>query len=356
MLIESAEVVHYSLPFDHTYSTAKGSLSERELVMLRLRADGIEGLGEVAAMTLRGSESAGTLAAELRAVSEGQLIGMEIDQENRARNLIPLRHQRPRAELLACVDIALHDLIAKARGVPLWSLLGEGPARPVRCNGTLPMTNPTEISALARTWVAGGFDTLKLKVGVPGDLAQVRAVRDAVGNQVNLRLDANGAWRPEEAAERIAALGGSSLELVEEPTSGLEGLGLLRGLTSVRLAADESVSTEREAREAASSRACDFVALKLAKVGGIGSALEIARTCDSYMTSSLEGPVGVMAAAHVVQAMPDLGLAHGLATERLFSETVGSGGIWNGAELTLSDEPGLGVTLDEQALAARTVG
>ena len=355
MLIESAEVVHYALPFERIYSTARGNLTERELVLLRLRSEGLEGLGETAAMTLRGADSAAQLAAELKEACEALLIGTEIGKGDLERALIPLRHAQARPELLACVDIAFHDLMAKAEGVPLWRLLGADESQPVHCNATLPMANPSEIARIADGWQADGFDTLKLKVGVPGDIAQVAAVREAVADHSKLRLDANGAWRPDEAPSRIDALGGEAIELVEEPTSGLDGLAEVRRKTSVPIAADESVSKEREARAAVDGDCCDFVALKLAKVGGIRSAVEISKTIDSYMTSALEGPVGVLAAAHTVQAMPDAGLAHGLATERLFSVAIGGKAEWDGPDLILPDAPGLGVALDEELLASQAI-
>jgi L-alanine-DL-glutamate epimerase-like enolase superfamily enzyme len=98
-------------------------------------------------------------------------------------------------------------------------------------------------------------------------------------------------------------------------------------------------------------------AVKVAKVGGLGSALEIAETMPSYLSSSLEGPVGITAAAHAVQALRarggDAGVAHGLATERLFSTTVGRGAAAEGDELRLDERPGLGIEIDEDALASR---
>jgi L-alanine-DL-glutamate epimerase-like enolase superfamily enzyme len=97
--------------------------------------------------------------------------------------------------------------------------------------------------------------------------------------------------------------------------------------------------------------------VKLAKVGGIAAALEIAEEFPVYLSSALEGPVGIAAAAHTVQALPARAvtsdLAHGLATERLFASTVGSGATLDGDQLTVADEPGLGVSIDDDTLAAR---
>ena len=355
MVIERFEVVHFTLPFERLYTTARGSLTERDLVLLKLHSEGLTGLGETAAMTLRGSKPAGELARELDEACREHLLGVEIDASGLERALIPLRHADARPELLACADIALHDLLAQAAGVPLWHFLGCEQVRPIRCNATLPMANPSELANVTAEWRDVGFDTFKLKVGVPGDTARVAAVRRVVGEAGSLRLDANGAWRPDEAAERLAGIGESGIELIEEPTSGLGALSDLRTVTDVPIAADESVATGREAREAVERRSCDYVALKLAKVGGIRNAIEIAETIPSYMTSALEGPVGVTAAAHVVGAMPDSGLPHGLATERLFSSTVGRGGEWMGADLILPEAPGIGVVLDDEMLENRRV-
>ena len=92
-------------------------------------------------------------------------------------------------------------------------------------------------------------------------------------------------------------------------------------------------------------------------MGGLAAALEIAEVLPSYLSSALEGPVGITAAAHAVQALRagggDAGVAHGLATERLFSATIGRGAIAVGDQLQLDDRPGLGVEIDEEALAGR---
>jgi L-alanine-DL-glutamate epimerase-like enolase superfamily enzyme len=97
--------------------------------------------------------------------------------------------------------------------------------------------------------------------------------------------------------------------------------------------------------------------VKIAKVGGLGAALEIAEVMPAYLSSALEGPVGIAAAAHDAQALRyrggDAGVAHGLATERLFSATIGKGLTAEGDELIVGDGPGLGVEIDEDALAAR---
>jgi L-alanine-DL-glutamate epimerase-like enolase superfamily enzyme len=94
--------------------------------------------------------------------------------------------------------------------------------------------------------------------------------------------------------------------------------------------------------------------VKLAKVGGIAAALEVAREIPAYLSSALDGPIGIAAAAHAAQLLPGggAGVAHGLATQRLFEDTIAARGPQlDGARLSVPDEPGLGVEINDLALA-----
>jgi O-succinylbenzoate synthase len=250
------------------------------------------------------------------------------------------------AEAVAAIEIALVDLAGKLRGEPCWRVLGADEARPVECNATLTAGPPDEVSRQALAWAERGFRTFKLKVGVDGDVEQVAAARRALGEAATLRVDANGMWTVEEAVERLARM--APLELAEQPVATLEEMAQLRVRTAVSIAADESVATPEDARRAVPM--CDAATVKIAKVGGLRASLEVARWLPSYLSSALDGPVGIAAAAHLAQALPDAGLAHGLATSALFGETAGKGVELEGALLHVSGAPGLGVELDEPAL------
>jgi len=353
MKLEALEVVPYSLRFREPYVTATGRLTSRELLLVRLRAGGLEGLGETAALSLRGGLSLTEIARELRELCEPALAEVELDPERIWAALARCRNRGAGAQALAAVDIALHDLAGKAADQPVWRLLGASEPSGILCNATLPIANPSGLREIALRWAEDGFRTFKLKVGTPGDVAQVAAVREALGPEAKIRLDANGAWDLELAAERLLALSRNTLELVEEPVAGLERMAALAERTRVRLAADESVSTPREARRAIELGACQIVTVKLAKVGGIAAALRLTEVISIYLSSALEGPVGIAAAAHLAQTLPRGGPAHGLATELLFSDRVGEGALLQGDLLRPTEEPGLGVSLDEGALAAR---
>jgi L-alanine-DL-glutamate epimerase-like enolase superfamily enzyme len=358
MRLEALEAIPYSLPFREPYVTSRGELTERRLILLRIRADGIEGLGETAALSLRGGPELGEIARQLTELCRPALEEGPIDPARLWSALARCRNRGISAEALAAVDIALHDLVARASEMPVWRLLGAERAEPLPCNATLPAANPTRLRTLANGWAAEGFETFKLKVGLPGDVTQVATIREALGPEVRIRVDANGAWTVEEASDRLRAMGLHRIELAEQPVGGLDAMALLRSRTRIPLAADESVASPRDAREAVELAACELATVKLAKVGGIAAALEIARILPVYLSSALEGPVGIAAAAHAAQSISrglPADLAHGLATERLFSATIGAGARLDRGRLVLGEGPGLGVELDEEALTFRRI-
>lgn len=358
MRIERVETIPYALRFREPYVTSRGTLERREMVLLRLLTDeGAEGLGEAVPLTLRGG--AGRAAVE-RALGDAaaRLVGLELPVgEGSALELAIatfLELTRPRrmpAPAAAALECALFDLAARAEGEPLWRLLGAPQARPVRCNATLTAGQPDAVARQASAWAEQGFRTFKLKLGTADDAAVVRAVREAVGPDARIRVDANEAWSVREAASVLAEIEPYGVELAEQPVGGLRSLAKLARDTSIPLAADEAVSSLADAHRARQRRACAYVTAKLAKVGGIGAAKAIAEVIPTYLSSALDGPVGIAAAAHAAQVIPDPGLDHGLATQRLFAETVARReSALEGALLHPPPGPGLGVELDPDAL------
>jgi L-alanine-DL-glutamate epimerase-like enolase superfamily enzyme len=357
MQLEELEVVPYSLPFREPYVTARGELRERRLILVRIRGEGLEGLGETAALSLRGGVSIDGIVSEIRDRCWPALLDGGVDPNRIWSAIARCRNRGASAQAVAAVDIALHDLVGRASGDPVWRLLGASESKPVTCNATLPAANPAATMKLSEDWQARGFRTFKLKVGLPGDVTQVATVRQTLGAGVTIRVDANGAWSVDDAGDRLTAMAGHGIELAEQPVGTFEQMVELRRRVDVKVAADESLVSPFDARRARELGACQVAAVKVAKVGGLGAALEIAEVMPSYLSSALEGPVGITAAAHAVQALGsnggDAGMAHGLATERLFSATIGAGATAEGDQLILDDRPGVGVELDEDALAAR---
>src|SRR3954449_6218216 len=207
MQLEELEVIPYSLPFREPYVTARGELTERRLILVRIRGEGMEGLGETAALSLRGGPDIDRIAAEIRDRCWPALLDGGVDRSRIWSAIARCRNRGAAAEAVAAVDIALHDLVGKANGDPVWRLLGAAEANPVVCNATLPAANPSETRRMAEDWRAQGFRTFKLKVGLAGDVTQVATVRQTLGPDAVIRVDANGAWSVADAADRMAAAG-----------------------------------------------------------------------------------------------------------------------------------------------------
>jgi L-alanine-DL-glutamate epimerase-like enolase superfamily enzyme len=353
--LSSVEVIPYALPFAEPYVTARGALTRREMVLLRVRdADGVMGLGEAVPLALR-------RGVGLREVVE------ELEGWGEHREVEGLS-----APARCAVETALMDLGGRRIG----KRLGEGVRdEAVACNATLIAGPPEGVAAEAERWARDGFTAFKLKLGaesaktVPGepflrtrDLEQVRAVRSALGAGVRIRVDSNEAWDLETAKATLAALGPFEVELAEQPVAGLEAMAALAASTSIPLAADESVATLAEAEQAVALGACAYTGIKLSKVGGPEEALAIADVLPAYVTSALDGPVGIAAAAQVALSLAETGhpeqlhLAHGLATQRLFASTIAAVEceVRDGM-LHLPPGPGLGVEIDEEALQAHRI-
>ena len=353
MRLSSVEVIPYALPFKEPYVTARGVLGQREMVLLRVRdADGVVGLGEAVPLALRGGVGLREVVAEL----EGWGEAWEVDGLS--------------APARCAVETALMDLRGRRTGKGLG---GEARDEAVPCNATLVAGPPESVAAEAERWAQAGFTTFKLKLGaetvstrpIDGltrsrgsrDIEQVRAVREALGPGVRIRVDANEAWGLETAKATLAALEPLGIELAEQPVAGLEAMAELATCTSIPLAADESVATLGEAEEAVALGACAYTGIKLSKVGGPDEALAIADVLPAYVTSALDGPVGIAAAAQVALSLAEtshperLHLAHGLATQRLFAATIAAVEceVRDGL-LHLPPGPGLGVEIDEEAL------
>jgi L-Ala-D/L-Glu epimerase / N-acetyl-D-glutamate racemase len=352
MKVAALDAVPYALPFRDPYVTARGRLDRREMVLVRLRTDaGLVGLGEAVAMSLRGGSDTRTLAREISELAGPQFVGLDLDADT--GRVEAVAGISPAAS--AALDVARLDLAAKAADVPLWRMLGADGIQPVHCNATLVAGPPAAVAADAQRWAKRGFSTFKLKVGVPGDVGQVEAVRRAVGAQARIRVDANGVWTPQDAVLRLTAMERHGIELAEQPAGDLEDLAAVRNQTAIPIAADESVSDPEDARRANELGACQLATVKLSKVGGIGPARRIAAELPTYLSSALDGPVGIAAAAHLAQVLrptaPWANLAQGLATQLLFAATIASVECEIGEGLLhLPDGPGLGVEIDESLL------
>ena len=350
MRIASFEVFPVALPFRRPYATATGTLTRREMLLVRIGGgDGTPGWGDAVPLSLRGGPALEAVAADLYACA-GVLDGFVLAADATAaaqEALSACRRAGAGPQAISAVDIALLDLLGKRDGVPAWRLLGASAPERIACNATIGADDAADAADAAAKAVRAGFETIKVKAGDGRDVDRIRSVRAAAGPAPRLRIDANGCWDVAVALERLHALEAVGLELAEQPGATLADLAAIRSGTEVPVVADESVTDVAEAEAAVRLQAIDAATLKLAKVGGPRAALAIDSIAPAYLSSALDSVVGVAAAAHTAVAMESRGFAagraHGLATSPLFAENVADDSAFRGPEIDIGSEPGLGV-------------
>jgi L-alanine-DL-glutamate epimerase-like enolase superfamily enzyme len=308
--------------------TANGELRERPLLLLELD----EGWGEAAPL----EPYDGVSVERCRAALETHLrVLRDADPSIPGVRLVDAcRQADPLRQALAAVDLALWDRAGRQAGRPVCELLTDAPEAFVHVNALA--DTPAEAADAARA----GFSCVKAKAGLADDAKRLPAIRAAIGPDVALRIDANGAWSVAEATQRLAELEWLDLELAEEPVHGVTELRALRDRTSVPLAMDET--------DAPGSGATQLVCLKLSRAGGIGALLATAAFCHAvgeevYVASTLDGPLGIAAAVHCAAALR-IARPCGLATLDRFDRIDPGALAPVGGLVQVPRAPGLGAT------------
>jgi L-alanine-DL-glutamate epimerase-like enolase superfamily enzyme len=302
-------------------ASSYGAVAEREVLIVKLIGDdGLEGYGEAAPLQAYDAVSIDRVQRVLEnyrpaLARSADMNGAEVIEACRKVEDLPAA--------LAAIDLALWDRAGRRADKPVAELLSEHPVAEVSVNATLSALDRAGAAEQAARAVQEGFGCLKLKVGVGDDAGRVAATRAAAGPEVSLRLDANGAWSVEQAVAAIEALSPAGLELVEEPTHGLQATREVRERVAVRIAIDETAAEHG----ALTAGVADAVCLKISRCGGIAGLLAAAalvRTtgAEIYLASTLDGPLGIAAAVHAASALASRGpMPHcGLATLEVFAD------------------------------------
>lgn len=351
--IERVTTDRVSTPLHTPFVTALRRTETVDTVVVRVTdSDGVTGWGEAPQVWQVTGESLAGAEACLAGPLTAAVVGRDADDLGPACRAVSSAVAGNHGAK-AAVDVALHDLVARRRGVSLPVLLGSTTLR-VPTDVTLAAGDAADVADAAAARSKEGFTALKLKVGTDArtDLARVRAVRAAVGPDVLLRLDANQGWTPRDAVRVIRAVedAGLDVELVEQPVAAadLDGLAYVTERVGTPVMADESVYGVRDLVEVVRRRAADLVNVKLAKCGGITAArtlLELAREhgVGSTVGSMMESHVGVAAAASVAAAFGTSTVADLDAAWWAERSPVRGGMRYDGPVVVLPDAPGLGV-------------
>ncbi len=354
----------YRLPLINSFSTAHGVMTTREgIIVLVTTERGITGIGEIAPLPAFGGGSFADAALLLPALA-ARLYNKTLLE---ALDLVlPEKKAGATATSTLCgLETALLDAIGKAEGRQVCALLsppGSLPRAAVAVNAVIG-TRATEAAiAAALDARRKGFRCIKLKVGygvsIREEIERVAAVRDAIGPAAHLRLDANEAWKLEEAIAILSQCVPYDIQYVEQPLQArdLTGMRALRQTIPIPLAVDEALRDPESASLVLDSEAADVLVIKPQLAGGLRAGQRIIKIATErgvrcVITSTLEAGVGLAAALHLAAASPAVTLECGLATLSLLGDDllIDDLAVRDGF-MAVPTGAGLGVALDWDAL------
>lgn len=361
MKIRSGEAIPIRIDLKQPFKIASGVLSHSNHVLVRLvDEDGRVGWGETTTfMEVYGYDQR-SLYHVLSEYLIPAVIGVETDDLDAVHRRMDLAAPF-NFMAKAGIDIAAHDLAARAAGRPLHALLGGARTDRVPLIGVVDIVEPSVAAESACRQVSAGFRTIKIKVGLDAaaDLLRVEAVRTAVGDAVGLRIDGNCGYDLETALAVFGRMDDYGLEWIEQPLPAwdLEGMANLARRLRTPIAADESVYTVHDAGRCIAAGAADVVNIKVTKCGGIFRCRRIAELCRAsgvpcFLGGCLESSPGMAAAMHFYAAEPAVISAGEILGPPFYRDDVARRPIdVVGGAAVLPGSPGIGVEVDEEKVA-----
>jgi len=338
-----------------TISLGKVDAGHNVVVVIRT-SEGIAGTGECSPFLTINGESMET-AMVIGKYLAGALDGADpLDIESCTAVMDRLVYGN--SSIKSAFDMALYDIAAQHAGLPLYAFLGGNDRKTLQTDYTISMDTPGQMAADA-VWIRdAGFPFIKVKLGndPATDILRVQAIRQAVGNDIPLRLDANQGWDIPGAIKVLQALEHANIQYCEEPIPRWEYTELekVRSQSPVPVMADESCCDHHDARRLIGLGACDMINIKLGKSGGIFKAMKIIRLAEEagiplMVGGFLESRIGFTASAHLALASDQIRYMD-FDSPLMFDEDPVEGGITYQANgvVAMPVEPGLGARLTEK--------
>ena len=353
MKIISVRLGRISVPLRTPFKTALRSVSSVEDVIVEIHTDcGTVGYGEAPPTGAITGDTTGAIIGAIQDHIAKTIIGRDVDE------LEPLLQSVQKcivgnSSAKAAVDMALWDLYGQLYKIPVYKLLGGG-RKQIVTDITISVNDPDTMVSDSLKAVGRGYDCLKMKVGVNPelDVARLSAVRNAVGKDIVIRIDANQAWTPKQAVKilnRMQELG-LDIELVEQPVSAHDfaGLKYVTDRSYVPVLADEAVFSPENAMTILQMGAADLINIKLMKCGGIYNALKIASAAEVFgvecmIGCMLEAKISVNAAVHLACAKNIITKVDLDGPVLCREDPICGGAVFDEKIITVSDAPGLGI-------------
>ncbi|MBE6064591.1 dipeptide epimerase [Clostridium cochlearium] len=353
MKITDIKLGRISVPLRTPFKTALRTVNSVEDIIVEIHTDtGNIGFGEAPPTGVITGDTTGAIIGAIEDHIKKTIIGMNV--ENFEEIMLKLNNCiLKNTSAKAAVDIALYDLYGQLYNAPLYKLLG-GYRNKIITDITISVNEPEEMAKDSIDAINRGYNTLKIKVGKDSkkDMERMKAIRKAVGYDVNLRIDANQGWRPKEAVKILRDMEdvGLQIEFVEQPVSAhdIDGLKFVTDNVAIPVLADESVFSPMDALNILQRRAADFVNIKLMKTGGIYNALKICSLAEIYgvecmIGCMLEAKVSVTAAVHLACAKNIITKIDLDGPVLCKEDPVKGGALFEEYMITLTDDPGLGI-------------
>ena len=353
MKITEVKLGKISVPLRVPFKTALRSVSSVEDIVVEVHTDtGAVGYGEAPPTGAITGDTTGAILGALQDHIIKTVVGREVDDFEElmlALNKCIVGNTSAKAAM----DMALWDLYGQLYKIPVYKLLG-GSRKEIITDITISVNDPDEMARDAVDAVRRGYDTLKIKVGAHPelDVARLTAVRQAIGNDTRIRIDANQGWEPKQAVRLLNQMQekGLDIEFVEQPVKAhdIDGLRYVTERSYVPVLADESVFSPEDAVRIMQTRAADLVNIKLMKCGGLYNALKIVSAAEVYgvecmIGCMLEAKISVNAAVHLACAKKIITKIDLDGPVLCSEDPILGGAVFDEQRITVSDEPGLGI-------------
>lgn len=357
MTITHTEIYKYSIPMV-PFTIATGTMDYAQNIFIRIHTrEGIIGVGECSAFPMIAGETQATcyeMAKDFAKLWKNK-DASDIDARLNELDLFTAGNYTAKSAF----DLALYDIAAKAANQPLYQYLG-GQQKPIESDLTIGIATPEKMAETAVDFKAKGVNMIKVKLGKAPkeDIERIRQIRQAIGNDIILRIDANQGWTYDDAVLALTELAQFNIQFCEAPMRKWndELLPALCKISPIPLMADESVFTHYDAERIIRNHACAYINIKFAKSGGIHEALLINEVAEKnniacMMGGMLESRVALTAKVHFAMAKNNVKF-YDLDT-CLIGHTLDPviGGVtYSGMHLQLTDAPGIGADVDNAYL------
>lgn len=343
---------------------AIGTTRFQENTVVKLIAeDGTAGFGESTHMV--GHSQAGETPETDRAIVRHKLAPAVLGHNpfnQEALALVLDRAVPGNTQAKGALLMAAYDLAGKLLRTPVYNLLGGQVRSAIPLSWSLPIVDAPAAVAEARQMVERGWRILKIKIGRPDprdDARVVAAVREAVGERVRLRADANQAYDRKTALRVAHSLAPYELDWLEQPVhrDDLEGMALLTREAPMPVMADESAKSPEVLGEIIRKRAADAISIYIIGPGGLQASKKMAALCQAfrlrgYVGGNLESIIGSAAGLHLAASSPAIDLGCEMCAQYLLKDDIGTQRLeMRDGALLVPHGPGLGVEVDEDKLA-----